>query len=1284
MRRKLLLSLVALLIVVASALVLYVKYGDHRARVERMVSEALGRQLTIEGRFESDVGRTIRLLAEDVALAAPAWSDGPAFVSVERLEGSVDLWSLFRGPVRVGDLKLDGARVALEIDGEGRTSWRLGREKGDAGAKTADPAVGVLFAQAELSDVRLSYRHAARDKPLEIVVEELELETDDAGMLDLGASGTLNELPVEVAGRLGTFDDVIAGTGIEHRLSGQVGDVAFAVEGRIAELADLAANPDLELEIHGPDLAVLTEALGMASPVPGAFRIAGSVRPTAGSVAVRLDVDAQELHGEVRGTVADPLDAGELELEIALSGPDLTAIGALAHLETLPAGPFEVAGALLRTEGRTEFREVRGHVGENSVLLDGVLGAWPRMEGTDFTFEAEGPDASTFSAAAGVDLPGKEFRIAGRAVRREDGIDLEELGARIGETTLRIVGVVGDWPRFSGTDLDLHLVCPDASGFGTLVDFELPSAPVELRGRLRPEENHLVLEGVEAMLGGDRFRIDGTVATEDGFTGTDLRFRLSGSDLSRVAVLVGRERFPAGPFDVAGRARVLERGYRLEAIRVRVGELELDVDGYLGPAPGLRDSDLQIRASGPDLRRVAEFAGDEGWPAQPFTAAGRLKVLDRGVTLEGVEGTVGIVSVVLEGRVVPRTDEAWTTLDIELRGEDLSVLDDYLGTGPLPAERFAVRGRLEMPPGGYRLKQMVGRLGEHDVEGDGTIVRGDGLAGTELDLRFAGPSSADMARLLADPGWVELKRMPELPYEVSGRLGLLASGYRLGDVAARLGEATLHVEGTLGTLPDGHDTDLSVDARGPDGAVAGAIAGIELPAEPFEVRGRVRRATSGARFDDVRLRFGAHRLEIDGDLGEPPKLIGTSLDVLAEGPGLELLSQLFEMPLADAPFAIAGHLDGSPQEFVLRDFAVRLGDSDLAGSLQIDLRNKPGLRGELVSERIDLPALRGLEPPAENPEPVATTAEAGPAEPEEEASGNGSGWVISDEPLPLDWLGSFDADVDWRIGRLETLVMPPHAVELDLTLEDGRLQVGPLKGDPEGGGAFFGEVVVEPWQEAYRLTTTLRVEQLRLALSNAVTERERRPPYDARIELTGTGRSLHEMAGSADGVVVVVQGEGDFDNSTLRLLTADAVYQTVSTLNPFAEKERYTGLACGIHMAEIEDGRATLQPLVMVTDKMKIIGRGEIDLETEKLDLSWAAKPRKGIGLSASALTNPYVKLGGTLNDPSVTIKPLSAVTSTAAAVTTGGLSFLVKGFWDRATSGKEICKKAREQAGFE
>jgi hypothetical protein len=63
-------------------------------------------------------------------------------------------------------------------------------------------------------------------------------------------------------------------------------------------------------------------------------------------------------------------------------------------------------------------------------------------------------------------------------------------------------------------------------------------------------------------------------------------------------------------------------------------------------------------------------------------------------------------------------------------------------------------------------------------------------------------------------------------------------------------------------------------------------------------------------------------------------------------------------------------------------------------------------------------------------------------------------------------------------------------------------------------------------------------------------------------------------------------------------------------------------------------------------------------------------------------ITNPYIKLGGTLSNPSVQLKGAEAVASTGVAVATLGLSLVAKGMLDRVTAEKKVCKQALEEIG--
>ena len=63
-------------------------------------------------------------------------------------------------------------------------------------------------------------------------------------------------------------------------------------------------------------------------------------------------------------------------------------------------------------------------------------------------------------------------------------------------------------------------------------------------------------------------------------------------------------------------------------------------------------------------------------------------------------------------------------------------------------------------------------------------------------------------------------------------------------------------------------------------------------------------------------------------------------------------------------------------------------------------------------------------------------------------------------------------------------------------------------------------------------------------------------------------------------------------------------------------------------------------------------------------------------------ITNPYIKLGGTLADPAIEVKPMEAVAQTGVAVATLGVSLVAKGMLDRVTAEKKVCEQALEEIG--
>ena len=187
-------------------------------------------------------------------------------------------------------------------------------------------------------------------------------------------------------------------------------------------------------------------------------------------------------------------------------------------------------------------------------------------------------------------------------------------------------------------------------------------------------------------------------------------------------------------------------------------------------------------------------------------------------------------------------------------------------------------------------------------------------------------------------------------------------------------------------------------------------------------------------------------------------------------------------------------------------------------------------------------------------------------------------------------------------------------------------------------------------------------------------------PTNLQFSMNAAGQSLHEMMANSNGRILVTIEGGVMEKGIIDKVSADFLVTLLDALNPFAKQDNYTTINCAVFAANFENGVMTLDPAAFQTTKVTIIGDGVIDFGTEELRLDWITKPRKGIGISASMFTNPYIRLGGTLSKPQIEMKPAQAVASTGLAVVTMGLSLVAKGMADRITAEKKVCEKAMKQ----
>jgi uncharacterized protein involved in outer membrane biogenesis len=117
-------------------LLLYLNFADlsgWKDTVAGLLTETLGRKVEIHGAFETDIGFSTTLTAGGISLANAEWASETTMASIDHLEFEVRLLSLLSGPIDLQRLEVDGVRLLLEADGQGRGNWEFGTEDQDLG-----------------------------------------------------------------------------------------------------------------------------------------------------------------------------------------------------------------------------------------------------------------------------------------------------------------------------------------------------------------------------------------------------------------------------------------------------------------------------------------------------------------------------------------------------------------------------------------------------------------------------------------------------------------------------------------------------------------------------------------------------------------------------------------------------------------------------------------------------------------------------------------------------------------------------------------------------------------------------------------------------------------------------------------------------------------------------------------------------------------------------------------------------------------------------------------------
>lgn len=447
---------------------------------------------------------------------------------------------------------------------------------------------------------------------------------------------------------------------------------------------------------------------------------------------------------------------------------------------------------------------------------------------------------------------------------------------------------------------------------------------------------------------------------------------------------------------------------------------------------------------------------------------------------------------------------------------------------------------------------------------------------------------------------------------------------------------------------DSANEKISLDARGRldqnafslDGSV-GPLGAAMDPARPWPV--------------DLTLEAAGAVLSLSGSVTDLARFRGLDLAVELQGPDLAGLSKLAGRPLPRlGRYRLAGKLhDPTPGTLQFDGLKIFLADNRLQGWARLVTgKGRPAVQAELNTPRLSLLSLAGPEPePASAGQDKKSGGQApaggkaaAPAAPG--AAGGPGERVFSHGIIPLGWMDQLDADVAFSAGKFIAPRLAMENVHLRLRLAGGRLELAPATALLGKGEMDAGLTLRRAGKQdaAFKLRLKIAGCDLAAMLEQLGRDEGLEGVLDCDLELNGSGpASLAGAMAGLSGKMALSISRGRVHQRYIDMLAGGLPPELLRLVAPARDSDGYTAFNCAVAGFAPRKGLAPITALVLDTKVMTLVGRGNVDLRSERLDVGVTpypkaapdGQPRPSLG----GLLKP-LKLAGTLARPRVALDP--------------------------------------------
>lgn len=764
---------------------------------------------------------------------------------------------------------------------------------------------------------------------------------------------------------------------------------------------------------------------------------------------------------------------------------------------------------------------------------------------------------------------------------------------------------------------------------------------------------------LDVMSGTLQTHLEGSIARPLEGEGLDLRLNLDDSDITKTLRLWD-ERAP--PLGVLSAQMLLRGDYtkpRLEQISARLqrpGQLDLHVTGEIEDLRTLGRVKMRIDARSSDPSVTSWLLFDQRNKLKSLTVTGTVYANDGRYRIEDLQAqakTRAGVQVDVSG-----TADIHKTLHKRaIQASELQLAVDSPSTKALAslvtpgADGFPDLGRIRMT------SRVMPYLDGFSLDGLNLAIGGPGqirvtASGSIETIPFSHPQESSGFNLAVDMQGAKSTYLskylnPQLPElgEVRARARVRGRVPDISIESLRLtvgppDQPVLRADGSVrtGFRQRSSMLDISIDVG--TARLIAALSGKPSSASLGRLKGAMTVSDAGGswgvdKFSMVSTRTSLFQLKASGALGDLVNRDQGQIRTMLEVDDVPALGRALGVDLTGvSPYRgrglleiHRGHLNYEASNTVGRTTS----RTRLTGSLT---GNRPRLKG-----RVDIPMFNladfGIGRHARGHQVDAVTANAA-----------GNSYVISRRPLDLSVLQDFDLDLTVAVEAIAGTNFSLKRLDARLNLQDAVLRASPVRLVFQGGPSTLDLEINARAKPVFNL----KVSGDDLVLGPLLAQIQNDVPVKGYVNLkadvSGRGRSPHEMASSLDGNISFGLEDARIPRKYVEFLAVDVFGWVINTAT---QRDRYAKLDCVMAGFDIKDGVAASTLLAAEGPKLSATGTATFDLKDETMDVTLLPKQRK---TWFSELAPVHIK--GPWRDPEVTALPIkSAVTSLGPLVLT-------------------------------